>query len=216
MITTDGLLTAGLTPTSTLTCPGTITVDGKVFHNFESESAGSLSLSRAFAVSCNTAFIGATQAHLSADQLRAAAAQFGFGVDPEARPVHGGRALPRPAATRCETAADAIGQGQVTASPLQMASVAAAVMTGQWRPPMLLPAHTTTSTAALPGPLSPDVQSQLTAHDGPGGDRGTGTAAAVAGRTVATARPGRPSSDRPTRPRPTPGSSASATTWPWP
>ncbi len=37
--TTDALLTAGLTPASGLTCPSTVTVDGKVFHNFESESS---------------------------------------------------------------------------------------------------------------------------------------------------------------------------------
>ena len=183
VVTTDGLLNAGLTPASTLTCPSTVTVDGKVFHNFESESAGSLPLSSAFAVSCNTAFIGAAQAHLSADQLRAAAAQFGFGVTLKlglstvaGRFPTGGDAV--------ETAADAIGQGQVTASPLQMASVAAAVMTGQWRPPVLLPAHTSTATAGLPGPLSPAVQSQLTALMARVVTSGTGTAAAVPGRTV--------------------------------
>ncbi len=183
VITTDGLLNAGLTPSSTLTCPGTITVDGKVFHNFESESAGSLSLSRAFAVSCNTAFIGAAQAHLSADQLRAAAAQFGFGVTLKLGLSTVGGHFPA-AGDAVETAADAIGQGQVTVSPLQMASVAAAVMTGQWKPPVLLPAHTSTSTAGLPGPLSPAVQSQLTALMAGVVTGGTGTAAAVAGRTV--------------------------------
>ncbi len=183
VITTDGLLTAGLTPASTLTCPATITVDGKVFHNFESESGGNLPLSRAFAVSCNTAFIGATQAHLSADQLRAAAAQFGFGVPLELGLSTVGGHFPA-TGDAVQTAADAIGQGQVTASPLQMASVAAAVMTGQWRPPVLLPAHTTTSTAGLPGPLTPAIQSQITALMGQVVTSGTGTAAAVAGRTV--------------------------------
>ncbi len=183
VITTDGLLNAGLTPTSTLTCPGAITVDGKVFHNFESESAGSLSLSRAFAVSCNTAFIGAEHAHLSADQLRAAAAQFGFGVALKLGLSTVGGHFPA-GGDEVETAADAIGQGQVTVSPLQMATVAAAVMTGQWRPPVLLPAHTTTATAGLPGALSPAIQSQLTALMGQVVTGGTGTAAAVSGRTV--------------------------------
>ena len=183
VITTDALLTAGLTPTSTLTCPSTVTVDGKVFHNFESESAGSLSLTRAFAVSCNTAFIGATQAHLSADQLRAAAAQFGFGIDLELGLDDVGGRFPT-GGDAVQTAADAIGQGQVIASPLQMATVAATVMTGQWHPPVLLPAHTTTATTGLPGALSPTVRDQLTAMMQAVVTSGTGTAAAVPGKVV--------------------------------
>jgi cell division protein FtsI/penicillin-binding protein 2 len=183
VLTTDALLTAGVAPTSSLTCPSTVTVDGKVFHNFESESAGALTLSRAFAVSCNTAFIGATVAHLSADQLRAAAAQFGFGVDLKLGLDTVGGRFPT-GGDAVETAADAIGQGQVIASPMQMASVAAAVMSGQWHPPVLLPAHTSTATTGLPGPLAPAVQAQLTALMAGVVTGGTGTAAAVSGKVV--------------------------------
>ena len=183
VITTDALLTAGVTPSSPLTCPPTVTVDGKVFHNFESESLSTLPLSTAFALSCNTAFIGATQAHLRADTLRAAAAQLGFGVTLKLGLDTVGGRFPS-GGDAVETAADAIGQGQVIASPMQMASVAAAVMTGQWRPPVLLPAHTTTPTTGLPGPLSPAVRSQLTAMMAQVVATGTGTAARVAGRTV--------------------------------
>ena len=50
VITTDALLTAGVTPSSPLTCAPTVTVDGKVFHNFESESLSTLPLSTAFAL----------------------------------------------------------------------------------------------------------------------------------------------------------------------
>ena len=182
VVTTDALLGARVTPSSTLTCPSTVTVDGKVFHNFEQESLGPLSLTTAFAKSCNTAFIGATVQHLSAASLRAAARTFGFdqtlhlglGVVGGGFPTKG---------DAVETAADAIGQGQVTASPLQMATVAAAVMSGRWRPPVLLPQHTVRT--ALPPPLTPAADAALTTLMRGVVTSGTGTAAAVPGLDLA-------------------------------
>ena len=136
VVTTDALLSAGVTPSSTLTCPGTITVDGRTFHNFESESLGRCR-SRPPSPSRATPRSSARPAqHLSASSLRAAARTFGFD-----QPLHlgitaVGGSFPT-SGDAVETAADAIGQGKVTASPLQMASVAAAVMSGQWHPPTL-------------------------------------------------------------------------------
>jgi cell division protein FtsI/penicillin-binding protein 2 len=182
VLTTDALLAAGVTPTSTLTCPSTVTVDGKVFHNFEHESTGDLSLATAFAKSCNTAFIGATEAHLSAAKLRAAAHTFGFGVPLHLGVEAVGGSFPTDG-NKVETAADAIGQGQVTASPLQMATVAAAVMTGQWHPPVLLPQHS--GHTALPPPLGANTQSQLAELMRGVVTSGTGTAAAVPGLDIA-------------------------------
>jgi cell division protein FtsI/penicillin-binding protein 2 len=135
-------------------------------------------------VSCNTAFIGATQAHLSAGQLRAAAAQFGFDIPLKLGIDTVGGQFPT-SGDQVETAADAIGQGKVIASPMQMATVAAAVMTGQWHPPVLLPAHTTTQTTGLPGPLDPAVRTALTSLMEGVVTHGTGTAAAAPGKTVA-------------------------------
>jgi cell division protein FtsI/penicillin-binding protein 2 len=182
VVTTYALLSAGVTPSTTLTCPGTVTVDGRTFHNFESESLGPLSFTTAFAKSCNTAFIGATAQHLSAASLRAAARTFGFD-----QPIHLGitaigGSFPT-SGDAVETAADAIGQGQVTASPLQMASVAAAVMSGQWHPPTLLANHTTR--APLPPPLTATARADLTTLMRGVVTSGTGTAAAVAGVDVA-------------------------------
>jgi cell division protein FtsI/penicillin-binding protein 2 len=182
VVTTYALLAAGVTPSSTLTCPSTVTVDGRTFQNFESESLGPLSFTTAFAKSCNTAFIGATAQHLSAASLRAAARTFGFD-----RPLHlgvtaVGGSFPT-SGDAVETAADAIGQGKVTASPLQMASVAAAVMSGQWHPPTLLPQHTTRG--PLPPPLTAQSRADLTTLMHGVVTSGTGTAAAVAGLDVA-------------------------------
>jgi cell division protein FtsI/penicillin-binding protein 2 len=182
VVTTDALIAAGVTPSSTLSCPGSITVDGRVFHNFESESLGPLSFTTAFAKSCNTAFIGATAQHLSAASLRAAARTFGFGQTLHLGLTAVGGSFPS-SGDAVETAADAIGQGMVTASPLQMASVAAAVMSGQWHPPMLLPAHTTRG--PLPLALSPTARADLVTLMRGVVTSGTGTAAAVAGLDVA-------------------------------
>jgi cell division protein FtsI/penicillin-binding protein 2 len=181
VITTDGLLTAGVTPTTTLACPPTITVDGKSFHNFEQESQPQLSLTRAFALSCNTAFIGATQQHLTAAQLHAAATTFGFD-----QPLHLGLAVVGGSfpstGDAVETVADAIGQGKVTASPLQMATVAETVMTGQWHPPMLLPQHSTAG--PLPAPLDPNVRTELASMMRGVVTSGTGTAANIPNHVI--------------------------------
>ncbi len=57
IVTTAALLANGTTPATETTCPTTFTVDGRAFRNFEGEVQPSLSFSRAFEISCNTAFL---------------------------------------------------------------------------------------------------------------------------------------------------------------
>jgi cell division protein FtsI/penicillin-binding protein 2 len=158
VITSTALLTGGSSATTPAPCPATITVDGESFTNFDGEAPGAIDLATAFAKSCNNAFIGLAD-KLPADALGKAATSFGFnahwtlGID-----VRGGSyPTPRDAAER---AASAIGQGRVLASPVQMASVAAAVAAGQWRAPTLV---TTPARKSNPvGPrLAPAVVSTL-------------------------------------------------------
>ena len=55
------LLRAGLNPSSSVSCPATVTVDGKRFENYSDYPAGAngtITLQTALAQSCNTAFIG--------------------------------------------------------------------------------------------------------------------------------------------------------------
>jgi cell division protein FtsI/penicillin-binding protein 2 len=203
VVTTAALLAHGQTPASQLTCPTSVTVDGKVFTNFEGEHGGQLSLTDAFATSCNTAFIGATK-DLAAPDLVGAAAQFGFGTKPDLGVLAVGGTVPTPTSP-VELAATTIGQGGVQASPLQMAEVAATVQSGQWHHPRLVtdpptspgsaastgsvgssavPA-VTTARAADPAPLDAGIRQSLTELMHAVVDRGTGTAAAVAGRDVA-------------------------------
>lgn len=137
VITTDALLGNGVTTTTSIDCPETVIAGGREFTNFESTSLGTVSFETAFAESCNTAFITAASG-LSADDLIAAAERFGFNTEYSVGLTTEGGSFPEPEDTT-EQAAAAIGQGRVLASPLHMATVAAAVIDGTWEPPTLLP-----------------------------------------------------------------------------
>ena len=136
VVTAADLIEHGLGPTSPATCPPTITVGDTVLHNFESEAQPSLSLAQAFAVSCNTAFIGLSS-NLPDASFAPTAAQFGIGVAPHLGLVAFGGAVPDPT-TDVERAATAIGQASVVVSPLAMATAAAAVDSGSLHEPRLV------------------------------------------------------------------------------
>ncbi|HEV7524525.1 MAG TPA: penicillin-binding transpeptidase domain-containing protein [Acidimicrobiia bacterium] len=159
VVTSAALLAGGSNGSTPAPCPAKIVVDGRPFHNFEGEASGALDLAGAFQISCNNAFIGLAD-KLPADALGKAAQLFGFnakwtlgGID-----VAGG-SYPKPS-DAADRAASAIGQGRVLASPVQMASIAAAVASGQWRAPLLItaPARATTPKVSA---LAPTVRSTL-------------------------------------------------------
>ena len=137
VVTADALLESGVKPDVRASCPAEATVSGKSFHNFEAEALGDTTLRRAFALSCNTAFILLGQ-ELPPGALGAAARRFGFGASYAVGLPSPGASFPEPQ-DDAERAAAAIGQGRVLATPLHMASVAAAVGAGVWRAPHLLP-----------------------------------------------------------------------------
>ncbi len=177
VVTTSALLASGLAPGSPTTCPKTIVVSGKTFKNFEGESAMNLSLQRAFAVSCNTAFI-TLASNLTSKQLITAAQQFGFGTPPQpGLPVFGGQ-IPQPI-DDVDKVASAIGQGRVLASPLQMATVAAGVDSGVVHAPRLVVGAP--DDTAKPVPLAPEVVNGLRTMMASVVSGGTGTAANISG-----------------------------------
>jgi cell division protein FtsI/penicillin-binding protein 2 len=186
VITTSALLAAGLTVNAPVSCPPTLTIDGRVFHNFEGETQASLTLHRAFAISCNTAFLGLVD-RLSPQALITAAEQFGFGSDPQlGLPAFGGR-IPVPA-DQVERAATMIGQARVEASPLQMAAVAAAVASGAYRPPRLVMGAPDDDAAAIP--LDPAVVSSLRRLMAEVVSSGTGTPAQPSGSAAVFGKTG--------------------------
>ncbi|HEX8508218.1 MAG TPA: penicillin-binding transpeptidase domain-containing protein [Propionibacteriaceae bacterium] len=137
--TSLALLRAGLKPSSRVSCPRTVTVNGKKFKNYSdypTSSLGDVSLRTALAQSCNTALIG-QRARISATGLAEAAASLGLGVDYDVGyPSFFGSVPPDPTATG--RAAALIGQGKVQASPLSMAAVVASVAAGRTVLPTLV------------------------------------------------------------------------------
>ncbi len=181
VVTTGALLANGVTPDTPVECAQTIKAGGRVFKNFESSSLGTVPFGRAFAESCNTAFISASAGVPDTD-LVAAAESFGFNTDYSVGLDTFGGSFPAPA-DPTEHAAASIGQGRVEASPLHMATVAAAVIDGTWDAPVLLPnpppgGDDTTGEATSTTPTT-SADAQATATTGAEGE-----AAAGAGPTV--------------------------------
>jgi cell division protein FtsI/penicillin-binding protein 2 len=159
VVTAAALLADGLRPGDPVDCPMEATIGGRRFGNFEDEVLGRIPFSSAFAHSCNTAFVQQAAKRLDGEQLRATATRFGFGVDPSPGIPAVTSRVPPPA-DRTDLAAEAFGQGRVTASPLQMAAVAATVAEGRWRQPRLVAGDAGPGSEA-PDPLDPKVAATL-------------------------------------------------------
>lgn len=161
IVTSLALLRSGLTPDSTVFCTETTTVDGKAFENYDdypSSALGEIALRDAFAHSCNVAFIRAGQ-RVEQKALTEAAAALGLGVDQDLGfPAYFGSVPTK--ATGTEHAASTIGQGELLASPLAMAAVAASVAEGRTVVPRLLPKHEADTTAPTE-PLTGDEAATL-------------------------------------------------------
>lgn len=127
-------LANGILPSTTVPCPEQVVFGGKAFRNDEPLPA-SMTLTQAFARSCNTAFLQIADGFPKGTVTRTADL-FGFGKG-ELLPIGGQGGQVPPPATTSEAYADILGQGRVEASPLLLASMSAAVATGTWRQPTL-------------------------------------------------------------------------------
>nr|WP_179722195.1 penicillin-binding transpeptidase domain-containing protein [Petropleomorpha daqingensis] len=152
-MTATALLSAGtVTPDTTVPCPGTTTVDGREFENEDQFDLGTVSLTEAFAQSCNTSFIQ-LGVQLPDDALAKAAASYGVGSDWHL-PIGIFSGTVPADATGTTKAADQIGQGQVLMSPAQMALVAAGIASGK----PAAPVEVVGADAAGPAPTGPAQQ----------------------------------------------------------
>jgi cell division protein FtsI/penicillin-binding protein 2 len=152
-MTATALLSAGsVTPDTTVPCPGTTTVDGREFENEDQFDLGTVSLTEAFAQSCNTSFIQ-LGIQLPDDALAKAAASYGVGSDWKL-PIGVFTGTVPADATGTTKAADQIGQGQVLMSPIQMALVAAGIASGT----PAAPVEVVGGDAAGPAPTGPSPQ----------------------------------------------------------
>ncbi len=182
IITLTGVLQAKIANPHTVFPYATYaTLDGVRLNNANGEECGG-SLELAFAVSCNSVF-SPLGAKLGSARLVAAAERFGFNHPPG---VPGAAESTLPAASGIQGELDigstAIGQGQVLATPLEMATVAAAIADGGHLPtPTFLPR------GARPGPAATSAEVARTVRRLMIGvvRNGTGTAAAIPGVVVA-------------------------------
>ena len=159
VITSTALINSGVvTADSGVACPEAYTVQGITYHNDnnESEPAGTPFVTD-FAQSCNNAF--STQwPHLSGLLARTAKEYFGLdqnwdiGITGLSASYFNAPA----SASGSELAQEAFGEGQLIASPLAMASVAATVDSGTFKQPILLAGTKQVTATALPA--STDAQ----------------------------------------------------------
>lgn len=178
VVTAAALLAEGLAPGDTIECPATTTATGRVFRNAGGLQLGEITLTEAFAESCNTAFIEAAR-DLPDGALADTAAQLGFTTSYTVMDTSVATDFPEPA-DGAEYAAQAIGQGRVSVAPVHMASVAAATRSGAWRQP-----HVDAEADIAEGePLGPATVDRLTRLLREVVTDGTGTAADVDGVAV--------------------------------
>ncbi len=182
MITVTGVLSAGIANPHTVFPYATFaTLDGVRLNNANGEECGG-TLELAFAVSCNSVFTP-LGVRLGAARLVATAERFGFNREPG---IVGAAESTLPAASQIQGELDvgstAIGQGQVLATPLEMATVAATIADGGRRPsPTFLPGTAAAGAQAMGASVARTVRRLMigVVREGPG------TAAAIPGVTVA-------------------------------
>lgn len=123
----------GIPPDYKYTCTGGIDVDGGVFHCFNSESHGEEDMKQAIANSCNTYFVNLMQQVPQQNFLKMASS-LGFGQAFELAPglVSGAGVLPSPESLRIPRALAnfSFGQGELTATPLQVSAMVNAIASG--------------------------------------------------------------------------------------
>ncbi|WP_326670494.1 penicillin-binding transpeptidase domain-containing protein [Streptomyces sp. NBC_01257] len=160
MIIQNGLGSAN----SPVACPSTVPWEGVTFHNLDDFSmTDGPTLKRAFARSCNTAFIkpilplgGAKRDTALGNE---ASQYFGIGRDWQTGiPTWDGEVPPSQGA---ETAASFIGQGKIQMNPLNMASITATAVNGRFLQPYIVPQSLDNRTFAKASPLPGGVSAQL-------------------------------------------------------
>ncbi|MDD9205421.1 penicillin-binding transpeptidase domain-containing protein, partial [Georgenia sp. 10Sc9-8] len=165
VVSTLALLRSGMTAQSAVECTPSAVVSGYTFENYPAypaEHETTIPLRLAIAHSCNTALINARD-QVPAEDVAAAAGALGVGQsNPEGWPGFLG-AVPEDA-TGTEHAASLIGQGQVLASPLAVATMAASVADGAAVSPVLVvgPPEVADDPASAPAqPLTTEEAEQL-------------------------------------------------------
>ncbi|MGA5494385.1 penicillin-binding transpeptidase domain-containing protein [Streptomyces cinereoruber] len=151
-------------PGSPVECPPTVQWDGYTFHNLKDFEINGGTLTDSFRRSCNTAFIKAITP-LKAKGIHNTALgttardSFGIGLDWQVGVTAGDGSVPT--SESVETAASYIGQGKITMSALNVASLSATVKNGGFLQPYLVAKEYGDREFATAGPLSSGVAKGL-------------------------------------------------------
>jgi Penicillin binding protein transpeptidase domain/NTF2-like N-terminal transpeptidase domain len=131
------------TPNTMLGCPGHIDIGHRTIPNYGGFDLGVVSMSRAFASSCNTTF-AELSSKLPPRGLTQAATRYGIGLDYTVDGINTITGSVPPTVDLAERTEDGFGQGKVLASPFGMALVAATVAAGKTPVPQLIAGRPTT------------------------------------------------------------------------
>jgi cell division protein FtsI/penicillin-binding protein 2 len=182
-VTAIGLLAAGMSPEDQVTCPKNVNIGGLPIRNSDEEAFGALSFLDSFAHSCNTTFAPLAEQKLGAAKLLEVAEEVGFN-QPLSIGVPATKASFPKAESDAELAAESFGQARITASPLSMASVAAAIADGTWRPPTLVPSMKQKAREReLPSGVKSKLHSMMSAVVTKGTAKSAGLPAGTHGKT---------------------------------
>jgi penicillin-binding protein A len=186
----DNLVTAGTQFNDT----GTVTAGGYVVRNYGDKTYGEHTFAEAFAKSINTTF-AKVGVQLGADTLSAYAKDFGFGQSPPWDLGGAKSVFPDPGAMdKAHVAQASFGQGEVLASPLEIALMTSAVANGgkimkPYIVSQVLDYHQKILEETKPQtwlqPLTPETASSLKQFMIQVVTGGTGTSAAIDGVQVA-------------------------------
>ncbi|HEY3996794.1 MAG TPA: penicillin-binding transpeptidase domain-containing protein [Mycobacterium sp.] len=147
------------TPNSMLGCPGHIDIGHRTVPNYGGFDLGVVSMSRAFASSCNTTF-AELSSRMPPRGLTQTAAEYGIGLDYTVDGITTVTGSVPPTVDLAERTEDGFGQGKVLASPFGMALVAATVAAGKTPVPQLI-AGRPTAVDGDNAPISPKMVDAL-------------------------------------------------------
>ncbi|MEP7017619.1 MAG: penicillin-binding transpeptidase domain-containing protein [Actinomycetota bacterium] len=175
--TTYSLLGKGLSPTTPVTCPPFVMVDGRKMTNYENETFASAPFSKDFALSCNTAFVQLA-ATMGNSDVHDAATALGVGSGwGKHLGINGTFSGSVPAATtKTEKAATAFGQARTLVSPASLAVMVASVARGSYIEPALIRTPPVAGADRAPKALDAKVAGELRALMRLVVTEGTGTA----------------------------------------
>lgn len=144
------------TPNSMVGCPGQLDIGQRTIPNYGGFDLGLVSMSRAFADSCNTTF-AELASRMPPRALSQAASRYGIGVDYLVDGITTVTGSVPPTVDLAERTEDGFGQGKVLASPFGVALAAATVAAGHTPVPRLIEGRPTAVNGPVGPPVSPEI-----------------------------------------------------------